>query len=207
MVAHRRGRAIFPRMATTPAERKALMFLGAVAVLGVGARAVAEVRGDAPAVGAMQPALERQLARAEGAARREKAEREEREARSRAGGKGRARGGGKRGRPAASKKDASPAVIDVDTADSLALATLPGVGPALARRIVQDRLTRGPFGGTEALDLVPGVGPRLLKGLAGRVTFSGPRRPTIGNGQPGGPAARERAGTTTPAGRRRRGSR
>lgn len=185
------------------------MFLGAVAVLGVGARAVTAVRGDAPAVGAMQPALERQLARAEGAARREQAERE---ARGRDGGKGRRKGGAKgaaasrrpKGGGAAAGAGAAPTVVDVDTADSLALVALPGVGPALARRIVQDRQARGPFGGTEALDLVPGVGPRLLAGLAGRVTFSGPRRPTIGNGQPGRPAARER---DTPADRRRRGSR
>src|SRR5690349_8170242 len=62
-------------MATTPAERKALIFLGVVAALGVGARVVAGIRGG-DRVGPMQPALERQLARAEGEARRARAERE-----------------------------------------------------------------------------------------------------------------------------------
>src|SRR5215217_6082139 len=172
-------------MPTTPAERKALMFLGAVAVLGVGARIVAAARGGGDHVGAMQPALERQLARAEGEARKAKAERE-----ARGGKKGKGSGGthstaarrdtsgarhtrdGKAARPATPQGP-----IDIDTADTLALATLPGVGPSLARRIVADRNTFGPFGGLEALDAVPGVGARLLERLASHVTFSGPRRP------------------------------
>ena len=78
----------------------------------------------------------------------------------------------------------------MDTADTIALAALPGVGPALARRIVEDRQKRGAFGGTEALDGVPGVGPRLLERLAPHVTFSGPRRPILGTGQAAGEAGR-----------------
>lgn len=174
-------------MATTPAERKALLFLGAVACLGVGVRVVHAVRGERPAVTAAQPALERQLAKANVAAR---VERER---------KGAGKGGGRRARgrrdssgtaaarrsPAATALAASAGPgatgpVDVDTADSTALATLPGVGPALARRIVEDRRRRGAFGGMTALDGVPGVGPRLLERLAARVTFSGPPRPPSG---------------------------
>lgn len=171
-------------MATTPAERKALLFLGAVACLGVGVRVVHAVRGERPAVTAAQPALERQLAKANVAAR---VERER---------KGAGKGGGRRGRgrrdssgtaaarrspaAAASARPAAIGPVDVDTADSTALATLPGVGPALARRIVEDRRRRGAFGGMAALDGVPGVGPKLLERLRARVTFSGPPRPPSG---------------------------
>ena len=201
-------------MPTTPAERKALMFLGAVSVLGVGARVVASVRGGDDRVGAMQPALERQLARAEGAARRDKAEREARAAAKARGGSGR-RSRGASGKHSArdssgSNERARPPVtsttgpIDVDTADTLALATLPGVGPGLARRIVEDRRARGPFGGPEALDGVPGIGPRLLEKLAPRVTFSGPRRPILGTGQAVGAAGRQ---ASPAAGRRKRANR
>jgi competence protein ComEA len=201
-------------MATTPAERKALLFLGAVAVLGVGVRLVAHVRGDRPAVVGMQPELERQLARAEAQARLDKAEREARE--KRGAGK-RARGardpGSAKGRaatPAAAKSTAAnwpaapvapapPVIVDVDRADTIALATLPGVGPALARRIVADRQARGAFGGLAALDGVSGIGPALLQRLAPRVTFSGPPRPFLGQGKPDvqgrrtGPGPRRRA--------------
>ena len=176
-------------MPTTPAERKALMFLGAVAVLGVGARVVAGVRGDGDRVGPMQPALERQLARAEGAARRDKAERAAREARKKEGvGRGRVARG--KAKAVAGDSTAPRGPTDIDTADSIALAALPGVGPALARRIIADRAARGPFGGAAALDLVPGVGPKLLERLAPHVTFSGPRRPILGTGQPDGVAGR-----------------
>jgi DNA uptake protein ComE-like DNA-binding protein len=159
----------------------------------------------------MQPALERQLAKAEGAARAERAKREERE-RAREGkgaSKPRRRASSPKGR--ASGRDsatvgtpAAPAIVDVDVADTVLLATLPGVGPALARRIADDRRIRGAFGGMEALDAVPGVGPRLLAGLAGRVTFSGPRRPTNGMKQPARPGTRA---SSVPAVRRRRGPR
>ena len=42
---------------------------------------------------------------------------------------------------------------------------VPGIGPALARRIVADREARGPFATVEALDRVPGIGPALLARL------------------------------------------
>jgi competence protein ComEA len=184
-------------MPTTPAERKALLFLGAVVALGVGVRAVGRLRGE-PAVGAMQPALERQLAKAEGAARLERAKREAREReKAEKGSRAKSRvaraatGAGTRasrkrvsGDSGSAPVAATPLLVDVDTADSLALATLPGVGPALARRIISERMARGAYGSLEALDQVSGVGPRLLERLAPHVTFSGPRRPILGKKEP-----------------------
>lgn len=66
--------------------------------------------------------------------------------------------------------------IDLDVADARQIERLPGVGPALARRIVADREEHGPFGRLEALDAVPGVGPAMLAGIRSHARFSGPPR-------------------------------
>ncbi len=62
--------------------------------------------------------------------------------------------------------------IDADLAGVRELERLPGVGPALARRIVADRESQGAFGGIEGLDRVPGIGPATLARLAPHLTFS-----------------------------------
>jgi competence ComEA-like helix-hairpin-helix protein len=63
--------------------------------------------------------------------------------------------------------------IDADRADARHLDRLPGVGPALARRIVADRESLGAFGGIAGLDRVPGIGPATLARLSPHLTFSG----------------------------------
>lgn len=63
--------------------------------------------------------------------------------------------------------------IDVDRASAAELARLPRVGLALAKRIVADREARGLFGGPDGLDRVPGVGPGLLASLGPHLAFSG----------------------------------
>lgn len=67
--------------------------------------------------------------------------------------------------------------IDLDVADARQIERLPGVGPALARRIVADREANGPFGALAALDEVPGIGPAMLAGIQPHARFSGPPRP------------------------------
>lgn len=62
--------------------------------------------------------------------------------------------------------------VDVDRADSATLDLLPGIGPALAARIVADRELNGPFGSLDALQRVRGIGPALAKRLEPVVTFS-----------------------------------
>ncbi len=69
--------------------------------------------------------------------------------------------------------------IDADRASAAELARLPRVGLALAKTIVADRGSRGPFGALEALDRVPGIGPGLLAAIAPHVTFSGPGSPAL----------------------------
>jgi len=66
--------------------------------------------------------------------------------------------------------------IDLDRAGALEIERLPRVGPALARRIVEDRDSLGPFGSLEGLGRVPGIGPALLRAFERSVTFSGTPR-------------------------------
>ena len=63
--------------------------------------------------------------------------------------------------------------IDPDRAGPQELGRLPGVGPGLARRIVEDRARHGPYGSLSGLDRVPGVGTRLLERIAPYVAFAG----------------------------------
>ncbi|MEP6590700.1 MAG: helix-hairpin-helix domain-containing protein [Gemmatimonadota bacterium] len=76
-------------------------------------------------------------------------------------------------------------LVDADRAGAVELQRLPGVGPALAKRIVADREIHGAFGGTVGLDRVPGIGPALLGRLGGHLTFSGvPADTDPGDGPP-----------------------
>jgi competence protein ComEA len=71
---------------------------------------------------------------------------------------------------------APDALIDLDTADEGAIERLPRIGPALARRIVGNRDSLGPFGTLSALRRVKGLGPATRQRLAPLVTFSAPAR-------------------------------
>ncbi len=161
----------------TAAERQAIAFLAAIAVLGGGVRVVqarafdraldtaalsaintadAESGSDGPAGRAAgAAALERQLAAVETARNAKKS---------------------------ASKKSALPdQPIDVDIATAEQLDALPRVGPALAQRIVASRDSLGPFGSLDELQRVKGIGPALAKTIAPHVTFSSGFRPLHGN--------------------------
>ncbi|MBX7117431.1 MAG: helix-hairpin-helix domain-containing protein [Gemmatimonadaceae bacterium] len=180
----------------TPDERKALLFLATIAVLGVGVRAVARERpadpGDRIGLASQLAAVDSAIA--SGGARRSPA-------RAAPPDPGRALSPGARSRgrrpaidptagvlPGGGRQSASEAVatprapealvrVDVDVADAATLEQLPGIGPALAGRIVEDRARRGPFGSVEALARVAGIGPALVARLRPHVTFSGSPRP------------------------------
>lgn len=78
----------------------------------------------------------------------------------------RARGGGGARRDAARRLPApSFGALDPDRATAEEWERLPGIGPALAARIVADRAARGPFGGPEGLARVRGIGPRTVERL------------------------------------------
>lgn len=55
--------------------------------------------------------------------------------------------------------------IDVNSASAEALERLPGIGPSLARKIVESRHAEGPFADAHALERIAGIGPAI----AGRI--------------------------------------
>ena len=63
------------------------------------------------------------------------------------------------------------APVNVNTADAEALETLPGIGPALARRILEHREAYGPFRYLTELMDVEGIGSAVFEGLQGRITL------------------------------------
>lgn len=62
------------------------------------------------------------------------------------------------------------AVVNVNTADSQELETLPGIGPARAADIIAHREQEGPFQSVADLLQVPGIGPATLDRLRDQVS-------------------------------------
>ena len=60
--------------------------------------------------------------------------------------------------------------VDINVATAVELEALPGVGPATAAAIVDDRARNGPFASVDDLDRVSGIGPAKLAALRGLVT-------------------------------------
>jgi DNA uptake protein ComE-like DNA-binding protein len=166
---------------TLQSDQKVLAFLGAIAVLGAGVRVV---RASRPGAAGDQPALEQQ-ARAADSARHAPA----------------ARGKVKsivEKQPAAAVSTTAPAQrtrLDLDVATAAQIDSLPGMSPALSKRIVADRIVKGPFQRLDALRRVKGVSARLIQRIDSLVTFSG----TIPSASP--------ADTTIPKAVRRSGRR
>ncbi len=63
--------------------------------------------------------------------------------------------------------------VDPNRDSAVELARLPGVGPALADRIVADRETNGGFARVEDLVRVPGIGAATVERLREHLEFSG----------------------------------
>ncbi len=68
-------------------------------------------------------------------------------------------------------------LIDLNTADAAALESLPGIGPALAERILSSRTQLGAFKRVEDLDRVPGIGPKIIERLRPLVRLSAEPKP------------------------------
>ncbi len=130
-----------------PAERRALIFLLALAVAGHAARLVANRPGQAPGEIELVQALPGQSPLAH-----------------------------KDSTIALSRPLDPGERIDLDRAGPEEVTRLPRVGPGLAKRIVADREARGLFGNLAGLDRVPGVGAALLSAIADHATFSGQPR-------------------------------
>ncbi len=74
--------------------------------------------------------------------------------------------------PAVSSVDAGPVTVDPNTATAEALDALPGIGPALARRIVEARARGVRFRTVDDLARVRGIGPRTVDRLAPYVVIA-----------------------------------
>jgi len=163
----------------TPAERKALLFLAGVIVLGASVRVVRAARGEDHTDAATRAALARQLAAVDSA---RGSDGEARKKRGKGSTRRRSRttsvGDSAHLRATQAPTNAAPALVDLDVAPQEVIEALPRIGPVLARRIIEDRQTNGPFGSLDGFQRVRGVGPALAKQLEGRVTFSGTARPS-----------------------------
>lgn len=61
--------------------------------------------------------------------------------------------------------------ININTADTAALDTLPGVGPSTAQKIVDYRKNHGSFTSMEDLKSVPGIGESKYQNLKDKITI------------------------------------
>lgn len=151
-------------------DHKALVFLGAVGVLGAGVRVVRAAGKES--IPAVQPALEHQASVADSAAQAQR------------GAKGKKKGRG--GPPKTEREQARPLPpgsadragyvrgrLDLDVATAAQIDSLPGVSATMARRIAVDRARRGPFTNAAGLQRVSGVGKRFLQQIDTLVTYSG----------------------------------
>ena len=142
----------------TPAERKALLFFSIVLVLGASTRAYRTLHSQLPADCCARSALDRQIKAADSARR-----------------------AGLRGPKRERKQKAPPkpvGPVDLDVAGEKEIEALRHIGPTLAKRIVADRDSFGPFGSMEELRRVKGIGPSMVAKLDSSVTFSLVPRPT-----------------------------
>ena len=142
----------------TPAERKALLFFSVVLVLGASTRAYRVIHSRSPANAGARSALERQIKAAD-SARRAGLRKPQREPRQKAP-----------SRPAGR--------VDLDVAGAKEIEALRHIGPTLAKRIIADRDSLGPFGSMDGLRRVKGIGASMVAKLDSSVTFSLVPRPT-----------------------------
>ncbi len=142
----------------TPGERKALFFLGAVIALGGGMRVARAVGSTAPSDARARAAIDAQINAVDSVRKTGKKKK----------GKSKPKGS------EVTKVDvpAVPAIIDLDVATAQEIETLRGIGPAMAKRIVADRDSLGPFGSLKELQRVRGIGPKLAAKIDSSVTFS-----------------------------------
>ena len=62
--------------------------------------------------------------------------------------------------------------VDINTATQAGLETLPGIGPATARKIIDYRLTNGDFTSIEEIQKVPGIGSATYGEIKDLITVS-----------------------------------
>jgi competence ComEA-like helix-hairpin-helix protein len=66
-----------------------------------------------------------------------------------------------------------PTYVNVNAATPAELELLPGIGPALASRIIASREAEGPFTSVDDLQRVKGIGPKTVENLRAYATALG----------------------------------
>ena len=153
---------------TMRTDHKALLFVGVIGVLGAGVRVV---RASTASTNAVQPALEHQIQAADSsakAAHAPKGKRRKSSAVVAVDSSHKAYGSGPLDRPGYIGTR-----LDLDVATAAQIDSLPGVTPTMARRIVTDRMMRGPFLSRDGLRRVTGAGPKFIASIDSLITFSG----------------------------------
>ena len=159
-------------MPSTPAERRALAVIAAIAALGVVVRVVRSRAATPTPTAAEVLALDAQIERVRAAREGTSAKSKSRSTRSTSSTSEPAKSSTTR---LASQKPRE--LVDLDTAGLETIEGLPWIGPALAARIIESRERCGTFGSMEALTRVYGIGAGMAKRLEPYVTFSTPSRP------------------------------
>jgi len=68
--------------------------------------------------------------------------------------------------PSTPAMPAATSAIDINSADATQLESLPGIGPAKSKAIIDYRTQNGPFQNAADLEKVPGIGPKTMEQLA-----------------------------------------
>jgi DNA uptake protein ComE-like DNA-binding protein len=157
---------------STPAERKALLFFGVVAMLGAGVRVWRATR-PAPL---SSPAASAEAYGAEPDPKSGSGSGPPRSARSSGLHRTTVRVGASASRTGQINRD-SNSMVDIDRATVSEIDALGVLPKGLARLIVADRDSLGPFGSIDELRRIPFISASTLRKLAPRVTFSRVPRP------------------------------
>jgi len=151
--------------------RRQILLLSLVVAFGATGLAIDRWRRANPDVVTYLESLDRAPAPAPSVPRRTAARRSDAPEAAPSSARGVARHDPARGRRAGGD-DSTP--LDVNLASAAELERLPGVGPALAARIVEARTRDGPFGSVDDLRRVRGVGGATLERLRPRLAVNTP---------------------------------
>jgi competence protein ComEA len=197
----------------TPAEKRALVFLSAMLTLGAGVRATKALSAEPPPPSAAaRTELHRQIvavdsadsAERSGGGKRHRSKRPRSIGISTSDGSDATRADSSSTRKkrkstkilpqtAEQPRDigvSSAGPVDLDRAQEWEIVALPKIGPTLAKRILANRDSLGPFGSLDEFRRVKGVGEAVVDAITPYVTFSQQPRQSRENEVGGGAARR-----------------